>query len=47
MECSRAYAQHFQLYFHVFESFVLNTNVSTDVLQSLSLNKTHLIYHVL
>ena len=24
MECSRVYAQHFQLYFHVFQSFMLN-----------------------
>ena len=31
MECSRAYAQHFQLYFHVFQSFMLNINVSTYV----------------
>ena len=38
MEGSRAYAQHFQLYFHVFQSFSLNTKVTTHVLQSLSLN---------
>ena len=47
MECSKAYAQHFQLYFHVFHSFTLNTNVSTHVIQSLSLNTKHLIDHVL
>ena len=47
IECSRAYAQHFQLYFHVFQSFMLNTNVSTHVLQSVSLNTKHLINHVL
>ena len=47
MECYRAYAQHFQLYFHVFHSFMLNKNVSTHVLHSLSLNTKHLIDHVL
>ena len=47
MEFSRAYAQYFQLYFHVFQSFMLNTNVSTHVLQSLSLNTKHLIDYVL
>ena len=47
MELSRAYAQHFQLYFHVFQIFMLNTNVSTHVLQSLSLNTKHLIDYVL
>ena len=47
MECSRAYTQHFQLYFYVFQSFMLNTNVSTLVPQSLSLNTNHLINHVL
>ena len=33
--------------FHVFQSFMLNTNVSIHVLQSLSLNPKHLIDHVL
>ena len=47
MEHSRAYAQHFHLYFHVFQSFMLDTNVSIHVLQSLSLNTKHLIDHVL
>ena len=48
MEGSRDYAQHFQiLYFHVFQSFSLNTNVSTHVLQSFFLNKKILITHVL
>ena len=47
MECSRAYAQHFQLYFHVFQSFMLSTNVSTLVFQILLLNTKHLIDHVL
>ena len=30
MKCSRSYAQHFQLYFHVFQSFMLNTNNLID-----------------
>ena len=47
MECFRSYAQHFQLYFHVFQSFMLNKNVSTHVLQSLSFNTKHLIDHVI
>ena len=47
MECSRAYVQHFQLYFHVFHIFMFNTNVSTHVPQSLSLNKNNLIDHAL
>ena len=39
MEGFRGYAQHFQiLSFHVFQSFSLNTNVSTHVLRSSSLN---------
>ena len=44
MEGSKAYAQHFQLSFHVFQSFSLNTKVSTHVLQSFSLitnNQSH------
>ena len=36
-----------KLYFHVFQSFMLNTNVITHVLESLSLNTKHLIDHVL
>ena len=39
MKGSRTYAQHFQiLSFHVFQSFSLNTKLSTRVLQSFSLN---------
>ena len=38
MECSRDYPQHFQLYFHVLHRFMLNKNVSTHLLQVLSLN---------
>ena len=41
MESSRDYAQHFQLSFHVFQSFSPNTKVSTHVLQSSSLNTIH------
>ena len=41
MEGSRAYAQHIQLYFHVFHSFSLNTRVSTHVLQRFFLNTNH------
>ena len=46
MECFRAYVQDFKLYFHVFHRFMLNTIVSTHVLQSLSLNTKHLTDHV-
>ena len=38
MEGSKAYAEQFQLSFHVFQSFLLNKNVSTHVLQSFLLN---------
>ena len=41
MEGSKAYAQHIQLFFHVFQIFSLNTKVSTHVLQSFSLNTIH------
>ena len=59
IRCSKAYAQHqhgmlqslcpiFPNYiFHVFQSFMLNTNVITHVLQSLLLNAKHIIDHVL
>ena len=47
MEFSRAYAQNLELYFIVFQSFMLNKNVSTHVLQILLLNTKHLIDHVL
>ena len=40
MEFSIFYAQHFQLHFHVFQSFILNTNVSTRVPEPLAQHKT-------
>ena len=41
MEGSRDYAQHIQLSFHVFQSFLLNTKLSNNVLQRFSLNTNH------
>ena len=41
MEGSKAYAQHFQLSFHLLQSFLFNTKVSNHVLHSSLLNKNH------
>ena len=40
MEGSRAYAQHFQLSFHVFQSFSLKKKVSTPALEILTQHKS-------